>query len=236
MKKIILPIFLFCLLFSNLKTNAQAVRDRGIIPVAVNLNLVLRFQILDGGNIEFVFNSIKDYSLGMGAAGAAVTNSVGLGVGTTLTADQQMYRTRFTVAASRRWTLNYGTEQLTFMGTDNAANTFPLDNVGITMTATGTHTSVATGVTSTQAGNFLVGGLTAPSALVPFPVALITDSGVAVANAGSADDNSFCIFWQCGSADGGGTPAMNAVTLLQQTTSPAPDRYITNVLFELDGN
>ena len=45
MKKIILPIFLFCLILSSKKTNAQAVRDRGILPVAVNLNLVLRLNI-----------------------------------------------------------------------------------------------------------------------------------------------------------------------------------------------
>ena len=81
MKKIILPIFLFCLIFSNLKTNAQAVRDRGVLPVAVNLNLVLRFQIIDGGNIEFVFNSIEDYRIGMGARGTAIQNAVGTGVG-----------------------------------------------------------------------------------------------------------------------------------------------------------
>jgi len=27
---------------------------------------------------------------------------------------------------------------------------------------------------------------------------------------------------------------MNATTILQQAASPAPDRYVTNVLFELD--
>ena len=28
---------------------------------------------------------------------------------------------------------------------------------------------------------------------------------------------------------------MNAATILQQAVSPAADRYVTNVLFELDG-
>jgi len=40
-------------------SNAQAVRDRNVIPLAVNLNQVLRMSITDGGNIEFTFNIIE---------------------------------------------------------------------------------------------------------------------------------------------------------------------------------
>ena len=237
MKKTIFPIFLFCLLLLSQKTNAQAVRDRGVLPVAVNLNLVLRFQIIDGGNIEFVFNTINDYRIGMGAAGAAIQSAVGLGVGTTLTADQQMYRTRFTVSASRRWVLNYGAEQATFMGTDLAANTLLLNNVGITMTGMGTHFSAATGVTSVPTNDLAVANLTLPCALTAFPTILITDAVAAVSpfeNTGGALENDFCIFWQCGTGTVGGVTPMNASTILQQAASPAADRYVTNVLFELD--
>ena len=237
MKKTIFPIFLFCLLLLSQKTNAQAVRDRGVLPVAVNLNLVLRFQIIDGGNIEFVFNSIEDYRIGMGARGTAIQNAVGTGVGTTLTADQQMYRSRFTVSASRRWVLNYGAEQATFMGTDNVANTLLLNNVGITMIGMGTHSSSATGVTSVPTNDFALGNLILPCALTAYPTVLITDAAAAspFENSGSAADNDFCIFWQCGTATPGGVTAMNANTILQQAVSPAADRYVTNVLFELDG-
>ena len=49
---------------------AQAVRDRNVIPVAVNLNQVLRMTITNGGNIEFVFNSIDDYQYGLTADAA----------------------------------------------------------------------------------------------------------------------------------------------------------------------
>ena len=236
MKKTIFPIFLFCLLLLSQKTNAQAVRDRGVLPVAVNLNLVLRFQIIDGGNIEFVFNSIEDYRIGMGARGTAIQNAVGTGVGTTLTADQQMYRTRFTVSASRRWVLNYGAEQATFMGTDLAANTLLLNNVGITMIGMGTHSSSATGVTSVPTNDFALGNLILPCALTAYPTVLITDAAAAspFENSGSGADNDFCIFWQCGTATPGGVTAMNANTILQQAVSPAADRYVTNVLFELD--
>ena len=236
MKKTIFPIFLFCLLLLSQKTNAQAVRDRGVLPVAVNLNLVLRFQIIDGGNIEFVFNSIEDYRIGMGARGSALGTAAGVGVGTTLTADQQMYRSRFTVSASRRWVLNYGAEQATFMGTDNVANTLLLNNVGITMIGMGTHSSSATGVTSVPTNDFALGNLILPCALTAFPTVLITDAAAAspFENSGSGADNDFCIFWQCGTATPGGVTAMNANTILQQAVSPAADRYVTNVLFELD--
>ena len=236
MKKTIFPIFLFCLLLLSQKTNAQAVRDRGVLPVAVNLNLVLRFQIIDGGNIEFVFNSIEDYRIGMGARGSALGTAAGVGVGTTLTADQQMYRSRFTVSASRRWVLNYGAEQATFMGTDNVANTLLLNNVGITMTGMGTHFSAATGVASVPTADFILANLTLPCALTAFPTVLITDAAAAspFENSGSAADNDFCIFWQCGTGTVGGVTAMNANTILQQAVSPAADRYVTNVLFELD--
>ena len=236
MKKTIFPIFLFCLLLLSQKTNAQAVRDRGVLPVAVNLNLVLRFQIIDGGNIEFVFNSIEDYRIGMGARGSALGTAAGVGVGTTLTADQQMCRSRFTVSASRRWVLNYGAEQATFMGTDNVANTLLLNNVGITMTGMGTHFSAATGVASVPTADFILANLTLPCALTAFPTVLITDAAAAspFENSGSAADNDFCIFWQCGTGTVGGVTAMNANTILQQAVSPAADRYVTNVLFELD--
>ena len=237
MKKTIFPIFLFCLLLLSQKTNAQAVRDRGVLPVAVNLNLVLRFQIIDGGNIEFVFNSIEDYRIGMGARGSALGTAAGVGVGTTLTADQQMYRSRFTVSASRRWVLNYGAEQATFMGTDNVANTLLLNNVGITMTGMGTHFSAATGVASVPTADFILANLTLPCALTAFPTVLITDAAAAspFENSGSGADNDFIIFWQCGTGTIGGVTPMNAATILQQAVSPAADRYVTNVLFELDG-
>ena len=44
---------------------SQAVKDRQVIPVAVNLNQVLRMTITNGGNIEFVFISIDDYRSGL---------------------------------------------------------------------------------------------------------------------------------------------------------------------------
>ena len=59
MKKILLPIFVFGIISSGI---SQAVSDRNTIPVAVNLNRVLRMSVNTGGNIEFTFNTIDDYS------------------------------------------------------------------------------------------------------------------------------------------------------------------------------
>lgn len=198
---------------------AQAVRDRNVIPVAVNLNQVLRMTISNGGNIEFTFNSIDDYRDGLsgdaGTSGSANPAS-----------SNPMYVTDFTIASSTRWELSYGSEELTFIGTDDPTNTLDLDNVGFNLTENGTH--------DFGAGNQLSSPPTTDGTVIAdldvFPVVLLTDQGTANdANAGDVTDNDFTMTWRCGTTEGD----MNAISLLDQTISPTPDRYITNVLFEL---
>ena len=58
MKKI---SFIAILAVCGLTAFGQAVKDRNVIPVAVSLNQVLRMTITNGGNVEFVFNTIDDY-------------------------------------------------------------------------------------------------------------------------------------------------------------------------------
>ena len=53
------------------------------------------------------------------------------------------------------------------------------------------------------------------------------------ANAGDAADNAFTLNWRCGTAEQGTVVPMNAVKLIDQNPSPAPDRYVVNVLFDL---
>jgi hypothetical protein len=60
--------FLALALFGGMTVFGQAVKDRNVIPVAVNLNQVLRMTVTNGGNIEFVFNTINDYKNGLSAA------------------------------------------------------------------------------------------------------------------------------------------------------------------------
>jgi hypothetical protein len=212
---------------------SQAVRDRQVIPVAVNLNQVLRMTITNGGNIEFVFNSIDDYRDGLSAD--AVTSG-----SSNPASSDGFYQTDFTIASSSRWKLSYGSEQATFIGTDNPANTLLLDNVGFSLESNGT--SIFETVDLSQGATAGAAFYSAPtnnanevSALQVYPVDLIEDNNSAThANAGDATENSFTLLWRAGTVEAQGeTTPMNAVSLLNQQPSPTPDRYVTNVIFEL---
>ncbi|RLD21615.1 MAG: hypothetical protein DRI54_09025 [Bacteroidetes bacterium] len=207
MKKI---LFVAALLGISAASYSQAIRDRNVVPVAVNLNQVLRMTITNGGNIEFVFNTIDQYKLGLGGGG--------LGVGA-------FYQTDFVVASSTRWELTYGSETATFIGTDNPGNIFPLDNVGFEIVNNGAHNIGAADEMSSPP----TADATVVADLDAYPVVLLDDNGNASANAGDETDNSFSLLWRCGTAEGD----MNAVNLIDQNPSPQPDRYVSNVLFEL---
>ncbi len=219
MKKLFFLVGAF-MLFGTI-ANAQAVRDRNVIPLAVNLNQVLRMSITDGGNIEFTFNSIDDYRFGLsGDAGTSGSANP--------TSSDPMYVSNFIIASSTRWELSYGSEEATFIGTDNPANTLELNNVGFSLVSNGIHV-FGTEITSAPTVNG-----TEISALEPFPVILIVDNGDPLSSAGDILDNDFTIIWRAGTAEVGLAPAtMNTVVLLEQSPSPTPDRYVTNVLFEL---
>ncbi|HLP04390.1 MAG TPA: hypothetical protein VK152_03075 [Paludibacter sp.] len=227
MKKInLVAVMLFC----GVTLFAQAVKDRNVIPVAVNLNQVLRMTITNGGNIEFVFNTIDDYKNGLSSEAASNAQNPAGTVG--------FYKTDFTISSSTRWLLNYGAEQASFLGTDNPATTFALDNVGFTITHVGGDAFETPG--SAQGSTNTASLYSAPTdnasevtALQAYPVALIEDNGTDAANAGDAADLSFTLNWRCGTAEQGAVNPMNAVKLIDQNPSPAPDRYVVNVLFDL---
>lgn len=217
-------------------TFGQAVRDRNVIPVAVNLNQVLRMTISNGGNIEFVFNSIDDYKNGL--SGDAATS-----VSSNPATSNNFYQSTFSIASSTRWSLTYGSEQATFIGTDNTGNTLALDNVGFTIVNGGAHVFEGTGsAKGTTAAAELFSSPTdnanSVTALQVYPVLLIEDNDSATqANAGDETDNSFQVVWRCGTAEAAngnlGSVDMDAQNLIDQQPSPTPDRYVTSVLFEL---
>ena len=211
MKKILLSIFVFGIISSGI---SQAVSDRNTIPVAVNLNRVLRMSVNTGGNIEFTFNTIDDYKNGL--SGDAATSS-----SANPATSNPMYVTTFTVAASTKWTLQYGAEEATFIGVDNPANTLALDNVGFVLTSTGTHAFGTELVSAPTTNGAAVADLDA------YPTALIADGANAAANAGDATDNAFSMTWRVGTAEAD----MNGTKLIEQSVTP--DRYVTNVLFNL---
>jgi hypothetical protein len=205
-KSVLFAIMLFCVVTAF----SQAVKDRNVIPVAINLNQVLRMTVTDGGNIEFVFNTIEDYRDGFNALG---TNA--------------QYETGFKIASSTKWQLNYGAESATFIGTDNPANTLALDNVGFTLTSTGTH-ALGTELVSVPTSDG-----TEVAALEAYGTSVLIDDGAVAAtpNAGDETENAFTLDWECGTTTAGAVVPMNAVSLLQQSVTP--DRYVVNVFFDL---
>ena len=200
----------------------QAVRDRNVIPVSVNLNQVLRMNVTNGGNIEFVFNTITDYEEGL----SGDFSTTAAGANSTVAAAEEAYQTMFTVASSTTWGLYFGAEQDAMYGMDVPGNSIGLDNIGLSVTPTGLHTfadQIGSDLLATPATTDII-------ALPEFQTtnALLNESATATtSNAGDIADNAFTIFWRCGTAEG----TMNATSLLDQSVTP--DRYTVNVIFDL---
>jgi len=215
MKKITLLVLAAALMFSGVSSKAQAVRVRNVIPVAVNLNQVLRMSIYDGGNIEFVFNTIDDYRNGLSGSAAAANDAASIG----------FYQSSFTISSSTEWDLVYGAENTDFIGVDDGTtpNTLALNNVGLQIVENGVHTF---------ATDEIISGPTTDGTVVAdldqYPQELLGWDNAGDSNAGDEADNDFTIQWRCGTAEGD----MNGVSLLEQTGID-PDRYVVNVLFEL---
>lgn len=205
---------------------AQAVKDRNAITVGVSLNQILRLTITGGDNIEFVF---KDFSVGVNKKHSS---SLGL-----VQDGSQIFKTNITVASSVRWTLYYGAEQSTFVGMNKSSNTLDLNNVGFTITNNGLNyfesPNMAKSFTS-GASLFSrpTNNASTVSPLQVFPTLLIEDNLSKKANAGDEGDNSFTLTWRCGTAEKG----MNPIKLIDQNPSPASDKYLVNVIFEIGMN
>ena len=173
----------------------QAVSDQAVIPVSVTLNSILRLTIVSGGNIQFVVNTIDEYEDG-------ITTSA-------------RYQTAFNVASSRNFDVMINAETATFFGTDNVANTMPLNNVGYqcqTVAGGGTFPADAAMVGLAMAPTYLIGG------------ALAGDKRPA----GGSATNQFIIEWELGTSLG----TMNAGSLLSQSIDP--DNYVVNVFLVVD--
>jgi len=212
MKKVIL--FAIGAVLAQTAVYAQPVHDRGVIPVAVTLNRVMRLNITSGGNMEFVFNSIKEYENGLNSGGASA-----------------FYRTSFYVAASNDWNLVMGAEDATLLPTDHIAavagiptNSMALNNVGFNIT------HVAGGLANANYAIPAAGFPTTVAALAQYTGAaplVITSAAAPAGDAGDAVDNSFQINWRAGTAEG----TMSAVTILHANIFP--DRYVTNVFMDI---
>lgn len=218
MKKTILTSAIALIL--SFSAFAQPVSDRAVVPVAVTLNQILRIHVINGGNIEFVFNNMNDYKNGIANTGAG-----------------GVYSTDVVVASSTNWEMNFGADVL-FTATDDAtlaAGLLALNNIGFMVANTGANTMLAV-----VGGNSIINNnaLTVFNGLglygaVASQSPMISPS--TLNNAGDINDNAFSILWQCGitPAVGVGTNPVNGTSILSQNV-PA-DRYTTNVFLDING-
>ena len=182
---------------------AQPVSDRAVIPVAVTLNQILRLNVFNGGNVEFVFNNIDDYKNGL-------TNGAG------------QYQTDISIASSTPWSLLMWAEDANFIGNDDPANVMPLGYVGYSILANGgfsfDNEYLAYGNVSIVANT-----LTNAASSVFSCSAISTASNCA----GDATDNIFQIQWMAGTGDN------NMIQTAFINAGIEPDRYTNNVFLDL---
>lgn len=200
---------------------AQPVADKAVIPIGITLNQILRLHVVNGGNIEFVFNDLTDYTTGI--------------------ANSAFYDSRFVVASSTDWQLHLGGEAALLEATDNPANVgIALNNVQFTLEENGTYTAgaVVAGFNSTTFGGVYVNSITpVANGLAQYTGTFGTDGLLTVGalfNGGDILQNAFIIHWQCNVIPvvGIGTTVCQPSTMLAQ--SPSPDRYTTNAFLDLE--
>ena len=150
----------------------QAVNDQAIIPVSVTLNSILRLTVVSGGNIDFVVNTIDQYTTGINSGGA-----------------DARWQTNFTVSSSQDFDVTLAAEDATLMGQDDPANTMPLDNIGFDLTETGS-------------GDDPTNWTLPVDVLPLDQAAQLIVTGVANLSAGDATKNNFTIRWRLGTSEG----------------------------------
>ena len=201
MKKTCLSILAIMLI--SVTTFAQPVSDRAVIPVAVTLNQILRLNVFNGGNVEFVFNNIDDYKNGL-------TNLAG------------QYQTDISVASSTPWSLLMWAEDASFTGNDDPTNLMSNGYVGYSILATGgfsfDNEYLAVGNVSIEAN------ILANAASSVFSCSAISTASNC---AGDATDNIFQIQWMAGTGDN------NMIQTSFINAGIEPDRYTNNVFLDL---
>lgn len=181
MKKLLISV---CALGFALCSNAQAVVDNAVIPVSVNINSIMRMNVVSGGNIEFSFNTIDQYTKG-------ISNS-------------PRYNTKFTVASSVDFKVSMYTEDANFLGADNSANIMGRDLVGYSVEPTGTAKAATTTVVTP---NFLTENWSDLSG------ASSVENVVVEAAGGDAAANAYTIHWSCGDTDEGAAQSVLSANL-----------------------
>jgi hypothetical protein len=166
-----LTTILLAIVISAGSAFAQPVKDKAVIPIGVTLNSVLRMNITSGGSIEFVFNTISDYTNGFNSGGGDET-----------------YRTYFNVASSSDFDVTIWSETANFIGSD-AGGTMDLSHLEYRCIAD----PLASGA---DPANWTLAGITA---ITNTAAPLVT--GTVGASAGNIAQNAFIIDWIVGVAN-----------------------------------
>lgn len=150
----------------------QAVNDQAIIPVSVTLNSILRLTVVSGGNIDFVVNTIDQYTNGINSGGG-----------------DARWQTNFTVSSSQDFDVTLAAEDANLMGQDDPGHTMLLDNIGFDLTESGSGADPANWALPT-------------AVLPLNNAAQDIVTGAAGASAGDATQNNFTIQWRLGTGEG----------------------------------
>lgn len=187
--KFILKILLLLLLVIGFSFESSA---QDIPPP----NPELAINIVSGQSIVFTFDTMDKYINGIQGAGQS---------------------TFIRVNAITDWKLDFTADQPMFYGTNNPANTMPLDNVGVVV--------ASIGINVDDGSNIINNAKFLPVALPPSDVTLLTvGSGT---NKGGGLRNSFTLNWEMGTRLGN----MNPQRMLDQHL--AADIYTLNVILTL---
>jgi len=203
MKKVLIGFL--SLIFAGQVAVAQPISDNAVIPMAITVNSILRLNVVRGGNIEFVFNTLDEYANGLSGT---------------------RYSTDVTIASSGNWELEMLASTTEFFDMDGGVGTgIDLDYVCFNLTDNGTN-AIGIGLATEYFPN---GGATAAVTVYSdltntAPAQNILDAGTG--NAGGASENAFTINWECGTVNGG-----NATSI--STAGVTSGRYSTNILLTL---
>jgi len=148
---------------------AQPVSDHAVIPIGVTLNPILRLEITNGNNIEFVFSALNHYTAGLGST-----------VATPVT----VYQTKFKVLSTRQFNVKLYTDPTTNMVGQGTGTALALNVLN--------HTVVAGTLGDTH------GALSAAQADLADNTAIITTAGPTGAVGSVATTTSYVIHWGCG--------------------------------------
>jgi len=170
---------------------AQPVSDIAIIPIGVNLNSILRLQVISGGNIEFAVNTIAQYTGGVPWTAGTMTT--------------------FTVSSTTNFAVNLYAEGANLIGTD-LGGSLPVTNIGHTVEYAGIGGVVADLGLAAPVVKTLASGKGATSVIIT------PTGGVGVRIGGDGLKNKFTIKWEL--ATPAVVTAGGPGTLLSQNPKP----------------